>query len=312
MTPMTPPIMREQLRWAHGYSSLFALAFSPDGMLLATGGRALSTDSTVANHPVKLWDPSTGQEVRHLGTHSAPVTSVAFNPVANVLASGSGSLSSKPTVLNELKLWDLTTDREVLAVTNEISPVRSMAFSPDGTLIATAGLADDQNVALWDASLGVEVRRFIGHTQQVEAVAFDGEGLLIASGGADATLRLWEVATGREVFTHTSFRAVHSVAFSPGSTLVAAGDAYGIIRVWEVATGRERYTFMGPADHTAYSLTFSPDGTLLLSAFGEEYSHIGAALVWKVVDDEQASFAGVTGDVMYATAVTKYNSTLNR
>jgi hypothetical protein len=100
-------------------------------------------------------------------------------------------------------------------------------------------------------------------------VAFSPDGRLLASGSLDATIKLWEVASGREVRTlsgHTG--GVTSVAFSPDGRLLASGSLDATIKLWEVASGREVRTLSG---HTGgvTSVAFSPDGRLLASGSGD-------------------------------------------
>ncbi len=105
-----------------------------------------------------------------------------------------------------------------------------------------------------------------GHTNSVESVAFSPDGRLLAS-ASYGEIKLWEVATGREVLTlrgHTDW--VRSVAFSPDGRLLASGS-YKEIKLWEVATGREVRTLTGHTDDVN-SVAFSPDGRLLASGSG--------------------------------------------
>jgi WD40 repeat protein len=104
-------------------------------------------------------------------------------------------------------------------------------------------------------SQGQPVRTLTGHTNQVFSVAFSPDGRLLASGSCgkvenyscvQGEIKLWEVASGREVRTlrgHTDY--VFSVAFSPDGRLLASGSADKTIKLWEVATGREVRTLTG-------------------------------------------------------------------
>jgi parallel beta-helix repeat protein len=110
-----------------------------------------------------------------------------------------------------------------------------------------------------------------GHTDWVRSVAFSPDGRLLASGSADYTIKLWEVASGREVRTLTGHTwTVTSVAFSPDGRLLASGSRDKTIKLWDVASGSLVRTLSGPTDDVN-SVAFSPDGRLLASDFCGRY-----------------------------------------
>jgi WD40 repeat protein len=260
---------------------------------------------------VVLWEAATGRELRRLDRAPGAVMSVALSPDGRFLATGARMLGHGSDTRKVLTVWDIDKDRDAFAVAGAGAPARSVAFSPDGTLIAIAGLVADHAIAVWDVISGNEVRRLAGHQGRAQAIALSRDGALLATGGQDEMLRIWDVATGREVAAYRGWRAVHSVAFAPDDAFVAAGDAYGGVRVGDTATGKERYTLFGPADHTAYSLTYSADGTLLAGAFGEEYDHRGAILLWRLDPTGwRTLLAGTTGAVIYAVAASPDGHTL--
>ncbi len=77
---------------------------------------------------------------------------------------------------------------------------------------------------------------FEGYTGYVHSVAFSSDGGLLASGSADRTIKLWEVATGREVRTLTGHTdTVLSVAFSPDGRLLASGSYDKTIKLWDIS-----------------------------------------------------------------------------
>jgi Tol biopolymer transport system component len=104
-----------------------------------------------------------------------------------------------------------------------------------------------------------------GHSDEVRSVAFSPDGRMAVSGSKDKVLKLWNVATGRELRTFTGHSGgVMSVAFSPDGLTALSSSGDDTIKLWEVATGSELLTFKG---HSSYgsSVAFSPDGRAVLS-----------------------------------------------
>src|SRR5215469_13108997 len=110
-----------------------------------------------------------------------------------------------------------------------------------------------------------------GHTNCVTAVAFSPDGKTLASASYDGTLRLWEVATGKERAALGEYTGcVGCVAFSPDGKTLASGTIGSPVyfpdlknvKLWDVATGKVRTTLKGRTLHV-HSVAFSPDGKTL-------------------------------------------------
>lgn len=158
--------------------------------------------------------------------------------------------------------------------------INDAVFSADGKLIASAGA--EGVVILWDAASRRELRRFTGHAGEVSCLAFSPTGKYLVTGGGrvesrnidpddrrDFTVRLWDVATGRQVKRlNGHVKAVTSVEFAPASeNTVLTSSEDGTVRIWNVATGRQKVIWKGvdPINVARYS----PDGKTIALAGGE-------------------------------------------
>jgi WD40 repeat protein len=198
----------------------FAVALSPDGATLATGGETFSSSEKNAN--VALWDPVRRTLVGRLRGRGGAVAAVAFSP--------DGKLLVTATADTTVHLWDPVRRREVGRLPGGAGGVDVMAFSPDGHTLATGGDA----VRLWDLAARKEVGRLDGVIGSVAAIAFSPDGRTLATSSYDENpVRLWDVATRRQRASlggHTS--PVYGLAFSPdGGTLASAG-ADKTVRLW--------------------------------------------------------------------------------
>jgi WD40 repeat protein len=105
-----------------------------------------------------------------------------------------------------------------------------------------------------------------GHQAGVLSISSSPDGKTIASGSGDNTIKLWDVATGKEIRTLRGHQAaVLGISSSPDGKTIASGSYDNTIKLWDVATGKEIRTLQG---HQAgvNSISFNPDGKTIASA----------------------------------------------
>jgi WD40 repeat protein/DNA-binding SARP family transcriptional activator len=265
-----------------------SVAFSPEGQFLATGSSegtvilldvqaALKNDIIVP--PWKVLEPA-GEG------HRSNVTSLAFSPDGQTLASG----SFDGTVI----LWDVTTGQQIgPPLTGHDGWVTGVAFSSDGRTLASSG--QDKKVLIWDIEARLEgnaeqplVNTLAGHLDAVLDISFSPNGQILASGGADQVTALWDLAIEHPLARQIGGdEPLNEGSFSPdGKFLVSAGgqDNEKII-LWDMVEGSPAFgqpisqLLTGQKDIAHIEL--SPDGTIIASGAND-----GSIAFWDLAADE--------------------------
>lgn len=105
----------------------------------------------------------------------------------------------------------------------------------------------------------------LGHASEVRSAAFSPDGNFILSGARDNSMKLWNVASGKEIRTfHGHQGDVFSVAFSTDGRYALSSSLDKLVKLWDISTGNEIRSF-DDHDHAVYGVAFSPDGKLALS-----------------------------------------------
>ena len=260
-----------------------AFALSPDGAILAS----VSDDAII-----RIWDARTLKQIGKLDTRSGGLTSIAFHPDGETLASlngrGAATAGHKGGDM-ALRLWNVKTRRQIASAQNHTTAIESVAISPDGSFLASAH--HDGIIGLWDMQTRMRLRTLQDPKAAVQSVAFSPDGRFLASGARDSA-RLWDVRKRKQIAHFKQrYSIVGSVAFNPDGTTLATVDET-CIRLWDPrrkravgvlgkepprrGTGfwdrmyskwirREDPIDWQPHVSIIQAIAFSPDGTLLAS-----------------------------------------------
>jgi MFS family permease len=277
MVLASPPrvIDWEVNRFGGHRATVDSIAFDRSGKRLATG------DSTGV---IKVWDFDTAKELRSFSSSYGTINAMAFHPNGIQLAVGANSQG--------LRIWNVETGAETANLGAHPGHVNSVAFSPDGSKVATG--STDEAVRLFDSTTGEELYRFFGCNAEVGSVAFFPDGnRLIAVGHNDRTIRIWDIGTRRQLKPLPAPNGwLRSFVLSPEGGHVAARDFGGSVVLWDTRSGSRVAGFTAGASSSSQTLSFSPDGSQVLSANWSEVrlhdAHSGHVL---------CSFKGHTGQL---------------
>jgi WD40 repeat protein len=248
---------------------VYAVAFSPDGRTLASGG----TDNTIRlwnvadpAHATPMGEPLTGPADRVLG--------LQFSPDGTILAAGSADKT--------VRLWDVRAAPAPIGppIIGAAGAVQSVAFRPDGHVLAAADAAGAAN--LWDIRDPRQPRAFsapLSVPSRVNVVAFTPDGATLAVGSNDRMVRFWNVSAAAPVPVGEPLNAaigfVYTIAFSSDGGVIAVGNASSTVQLWNWKTRRMIASLPHPEPVTA--VVWRPEDHLLVTN-----SVDGIARVWTV------------------------------
>jgi WD40 repeat protein len=169
-----------------GHIEVWAVVYSPDTTLIATGGRDGPYTPNLMESSVKIWDAKTGKLVVTLKRHTHPVRCLAWTKDGSTLISGSWDCS--------IRTWNTTKWEQTAVLLEHTNLVVGIAISPNDRILASVSY--DNTVRLWDLGLdnGQPICSPLQHAVFGLCVSFSAGGKRLATGYSDKNAYSWDVA----------------------------------------------------------------------------------------------------------------------
>ena len=202
-----------------------ALAVAPDGRLALSGGD---------DGALRFWDLDPSRDEAGASAPSGAITCLAVAPDGKRAVSGGADGS--------VLLWDLRNRAIVHRCAGHRSGIVAVTFLSDGTRVASASgplpfRDEPPTLRLWDAATASELSSY-ALPDASSCVAFASDGRRVLIGGADGTLRLREVASGRELERLDGHAGrVTSVALAADGRHALSSGTDGTLRLWRLNPG---------------------------------------------------------------------------
>jgi WD40 repeat protein len=198
------------VRLAGHSDAVYALALSPDGRLLASGGY---------DRKIILWDVAAGSEVARFAGHQAAIYDVDFHPSGTALASASAD--------NTVKLWQVSTGSLLNTFGQSEGEVRCIRFSPDGNTLVAGGA--DRQIRSWrivstsSTEISPMIESRFAHEQDVLAIAINDAGT-VYSCSADGAIKAWTLNGLRPLGQLAAMTQVPAaLCIGPAGSVIAFG-----------------------------------------------------------------------------------------
>lgn len=219
--PPTYPVPPEH--YAHPVP-ITAVAFSPDGKTVITGGY----------HELNIWDVENGALVKRVPNIGQRVFALSFSPDAKTLAVGCG----EPGKSGEVRLLDFATGEVKAVISRTSDVVLDIAFRPGTTELAVASA--DSSIRIVDAQTRKEIRTIASHADWVTSVTWSDDGKLLASSSRDKSAKVYDGTTGDLMSSYLGHKdIVRGLSILPDNTQIVSVGADKKLHRWNIADNKK-------------------------------------------------------------------------
>lgn len=237
-----------------------ALAFSPDGSLLAAAGGLPGRTGEV-----KLWRVADGVLLHTIAAHADAILGLAFSPDGKHVVTCSYDRVAK--------VFNVADGTELRTLSDHVDAINAVVYSADGKFIATGG--SDRTVKLWDAATGERQITLSDSTDAVLCLAISPDSRYLAAGAADKRIRVWDLVESGNRFMQSGLTsgvlkqstfahegAVLHLCYAPDGTVLYSTAEDKRIKAWDTATMAEKLLFE-PQSDWVLGMALAPDGATL-------------------------------------------------
>ena len=255
---MIPTMLKQELVFTGHQQIVRSVAWSPDGMRLASG----ADDAQLL-----LWNAD--GTVQHTIAHPASIHALAWSPDSQRLVTGSN---------NQILFLNAQAGMQLSRSTHHhTAVVTSLAWTAQNQQLQVVSGAMDAHAIVWNTTTYHAQTTFLRHTTPIESVSWASDGQTIASSSQGGAIRVWNGMSGQEIHPFFLDAAIPTrvLAFSPVDTTLVVGGDDGILRLWNGVTCQQQQVVNGvqqcvdipqriQVSHTSIrSLAWSPDGKFL-------------------------------------------------
>ena len=188
-----------------------AIAFSPDGQTLASGGM---------EQALRLWDVRTGKALQIFPNVGAPITAIAFAPTQQLVIGATG---------NRIQVWDSRSGELRQVFAGHQGTVKSLLLSDDGSTLYSAGT---DRVIAWNLNTGELQRVFPKESAMAMSVLLNKQVLVTVQPDA---MRFWDRHTGALLRTKQDVRAMATGTVVCSNRYLIGNDSDQRVKVWEIS-----------------------------------------------------------------------------